>query len=246
MARIDESIERMRSLINEIKVKAIEQNAELDEKDQLQVDTIAKKTIDTIQNSINKLEEMKSQFTDETQLEDFLSRLDTKCEDVKEYTIIKISEFKPVIKEAADSLKENLEKTFNQFTIENKEEVQEIKEEAQDIKEEIQEKVEDVKEDLTEQTSEVISDVEKAKDEVVDTVAESIEKILKNENVKNVIKFIIDTKERAVEIYNMPETQKAINDAKLKIIDLAEKGLDTLKVALEKDKCQNKDDSENI
>lgn len=236
MNRINECIEQMQEFIKEIEERAAEHCQQLADNEKLQVEAIAAKTIDTINNSIEKLEEMKTQVSDDSQLVDFLQRLNKKCEDVKNFTIIKIEEIKPVIQEEVTDLKEDLEKTFEDFKVDNKEEIQEIKENIQD-------KVEDVKENLTKQSTEVVEDLQKAKDQVVDTVAETIEKILKNENVKNVVKFIIDTKDKAVEIYNMPETQKAINDAKLKVIELAEKGLDSLKAALE---TEHKNNDENI
>lgn len=64
---------------------------------------------------------------------------------------------------------------------------------------------------------------------------ETYDKLKENENVKKAIELAKAAKEKAIEFYNKPETQEAINNAKLKIIDVAEKGLDTLKVILEKD-----------
>lgn len=235
MRRIDESIEKMYGFIKEIEIKTIEQGLKLNDDEKLQVKAIADKTVNTINSSIVKLQEMKEQVSDDSQLEDFLSRLDKKCEDVTAYTIMKIDEIKPVIKETTVNLKEDLEKTFDEFKTDVKEVIEDNKENIEEAKQDIQENVEELKENIKE-------NVDDAKEELDD----SIEKILENENVKNIIKFVKDTKEKAVEIYNMPETQEAINRAKLKIIDIAEKGLDTLKVILEKESEPKNDNSENI
>lgn len=235
MNRINECIEQMQEFIKEIEEKATEHCQQLADNEKLQVEAIATKTIDTINNSIEKLEEMKTQVSDDSQLIDFLQRLNNKCEDVKNFTIIKIEEIKPVIQEEVSNLKEDLEKTFSNFQVDtNKQE-----ETVEEIKEDIKEKVEDTKEEITKVVNEAKEDINTAKNEAIEAIADSIEKILDNENVKNVVKFIIDTKNKAVEIYNLPETQEAINNTKLKIIDIAEKGLDTLKIVLEKDKRKN-------
>jgi len=203
MSRIDESINKMQEYINEIRKKSIEQAQKLSIEGKNQVETIANKTINTINSSIEKLEEMKKQVNDENELNDFLDRLEKKCKDVADYTELKIDEIKPVVQDNISNLKKDLDKSFD------------------DIKDEIKKSTIDVKKDL-----------ETAYDRLLD-----------NENVKNVIKFAKDMKVKAIDYYNKPETQKAINNAKLKIIEVAEKGLDTLKVILEKDDINNKDEN---
>lgn len=191
MSRIDESIAKMEGFIKEIEEETINHSINLAEDSKKQVQEIANRTISTINNSIAKLNEMKKTVEDDSQLEDFLNRLEFKCKDVTDFTKEKIEEIKPIIKDNLADLKNDLEKGFDDF--------------KKDFNE-------------TKKTSE-----------------SSFDKLLENENIKAAIKLAKDAKDKAIEFYNDPRTQKAINQAKLKAIELAEKGLDELKVLLDRD-----------
>jgi len=196
MSKIDETILKLRAFIEDITIKENEKNENLEPEDKEKVNAIANKTIQTIQNSIQRIDAMKDQIFDENEMNEFLDRLIDKCQDITDFTVTKMNEVKPRVRANLADLKEELDKGFEEIKNFN------FKSQAE----------------------------------------ESYEKILENENVKKAIQFAKDTKDKAIEFYNKPQTQEAINNAKLKIIDVAEKGLDTLKVILEKedDNQQNK------
>ena len=195
MSRIDDTINKMNGYILEIEQEAIKHTEKLTEEGKTQVKELANRTIDTINSSIKKLNEMKNSVADENDLEDFLNRLEDKCKDVTDFTKDKINEIKPIVNSNVEELKADLNNTFDSF--------------------------------------------KKGFDEVKTKANPTINRILDNENVQNAIKAANTLKDKAVEFYNDPKTQKAINEAKLKTIELAEKGLDNLKVLLEREDKEN-------
>lgn len=100
----------------------------------------------------------------------------------------------------------------------------------------VQDNLKDVKADL----EKGFDDFKKEFDDTKNKASSSFDKLLENENVKNAIRLAKAAKDKAVEFYNDPKTQKTINEAKLKTIELAEKGLDKLKEALDRE--DNKED----
>lgn len=200
MSRIDETNKQMEAFIQTIKAEALKHSVLLEEDGKNQVNEIANKTIDTINNSISKLVSMKESVSDDNQLEDFLNRLENKCKDVTDFTITKINEIKPIKRVNLADLQNDLEKNFDDF----KKDLEDDSKEASTIK------IEDSNNDSY------------------------FDKFLENENVQSAIKLVNAAKEKAIEFYNDPKTQKAINEAKLKTIEIAEKGLDSLKTLLEK------------
>lgn len=106
-----------------------------------------------------------------------------------------------------------------------------------------------VRNNLNEMKDSFLKDFDETKKNVGDKAKEfkknadySFEKFVSNENVKNVIKLIKNARDKAIEFYNDPKTQKAINEAKLKVIELAEKGLENLKDLLERNEDNNEND----
>ena len=207
MSRIDETISKMQEFIKGIEDETLKHIEDLDEEGRLQAKTLADKTITTINSSIEKLVNMKETISNETDLEDFLNRLETKCKDVADFTVSKIDEIRPIVKEDIQDLKSDLEKDFDDF----KKDLVNIKIAAK----------------------RAIGAEEKKQEKT------TYDKLLDNEYVKNAIKFAKYTKDKAIEFYNDPKTQKAINEAKLETIHLAEKGLEKLKQILED---ENKED----
>lgn len=191
MTKIDETISKMQGYIKEIEEESIKKMTNLSNDGKVKVKELANRTISTINNSINKLNEMKNSIANENELEDFLNRLEIKCKDVTDFTKIKINEIKPIVQENINDVKEDIEKSFDNF-----------------------------KKDFSETKKDVSS---------------SFDKLLENENIKNAIKVAKAVKEKAVEFYHDPKTQKTINEAKLKTIELAEKGLDKLKEILDRE-----------
>lgn len=194
MSRIDDSIKKMNDFIEDIEKEVISHSINLGEEGKKQVRELADKTILTINNSINKLNEMKEKISDDSQLDNFLERLELKCKDVADFTKAKIDEIKPATQENINELKADLEKGFDDFKKE----------------------YEDTKKDIKKET------------------VSAYQKLLENENIKSAIKLAEAAKDKIVEFYNDPRTQKAINQAKLKTIELAEKGLDGLKEILDR------------
>lgn len=211
MSRIDESIQKMQDFIDDIELTAVDKIKKVSDEGRVQVEAITLKTVDTIKNSIEKLNNMKDKVVEDQDLFDFLNRLEGKCKDVTAYTKMKINEIAPVVKENLADFKADLEKGFDNIKDSVVEEIKtndEVKE-AQDIKPEIE------KEKVNEESY--------------------IDKVLTSENFKNVVEFIKETKDRAIELYNKPETQEAIDKAKVKVIEVAEKGLVALKIILDRE-----------
>lgn len=205
MSKIDETILKMQEFIKGIEEETLKYSEHLDDEGRLQARTLADKTVSTINGSINKLLDMKETVNDENDLEDFLNRLEGKCKDVADFTVSKINEIKPIVKEDVQDLKNDLEKDFDEF-----------KKDLEGIK-------------IAAQRAIGIEKKEKT----------NYDKLFENEYVRNAIKLAKYTKDKAVEFYNDPKTQKAINEAKLEVIHLAEKGLDKLKVLLEDEKKED-------
>jgi len=202
MSRIEDSIKKMQSFIDEIELTAIDKIRNVSDESRLQVEAISLKTVETIKNSIEKLNNMKDKVIEDQDLDDFLNRLEDKCKDVTTYTKQKIDEIVPVVKENLADFKEDLEKGFDNIKVND-----EVKE------------------------AETIKEVKVEKDNSDDY----IDKVINSENFKNIVMFLKETKDRAVELYNKPETQEAIDKAKVKIVEYAEKGLETLKVVLDRE-----------
>lgn len=123
------------------------------------------------------------------------------------------------------------------FTISKIEEIKPVvKVDVQELKNDLEKDFDDFKKDLVgiKNAAARAIGIEK-KDDSKPTYA----KLLENEYVKNSIKFAKYTKDKAVEFYNDPKTQKAINEAKLETIKLAEKGLEKLKELLENEKKED-------
>lgn len=195
MSRIDDAINKMQDFIKEVQSAAINKTIELEEDGKKQVKDISDRTIDTINNSIKKLEEIKASVNDDNELEDFLHRIEVKCKDVSDFTVTKINSFKPIVKSNLEDLTNDLEKGFDNVK------------------------------------NEIVSTVNKYKEDNKDTY----DKFTNNDYVKNAIKLINCIKDKLVKFYNDPKTQKAINEAKLKAIELAELGLDKLKEILDRE-----------
>ena len=188
MNKIENTINKMKDFIKEIEDETLKYSEKLSEEGKKQANELADKTISTINISIEKLNSMKETITDDTNLDEFLQRLEDKCKDVTEFTKVKINEITPNLKDDLTDIKLDIEKGFN-----------------------------DLKEDLIKIRSNPDS---------------SLNKILENENVKNAAKVAKAFKDKAVDFYNDPKTQKAINNAKIKTVELAEKGLNGLKSIL--------------
>lgn len=58
--------------------------------------------------------------------------------------------------------------------------------------------------------------------------------VLSNDTLNNILSILNNVKDKAISIYNDPKTQKLINDTKIVIIKLADKGLDKLKEVLDR------------
>lgn len=123
------------------------------------------------------------------------------------------------------------------FTVSKIEEIKPVvKVDVQELKNDLEKDFDDFKKDLVgiKNAAARAIGIEKKEDG-----KPTYEKLLENEYVKNAIKFAKYTKDKAVEFYNDPKTQKAINEAKLETIHLAEKGLEKLKQILEDGKKEN-------
>lgn len=59
-------------------------------------------------------------------------------------------------------------------------------------------------------------------------------KISNNDTLNNILDILNNAKDKAITIYKDPKTQKLINETKLTIIKLADKGLDKLKEVLDR------------
>lgn len=195
MSRIDESIEKMNNYIDSIKTNALAKWKESDDTTKAQIEEIAKKTVDTINNSIEKLNKIKESVEENEELNDFLNKIEEKCNDVTEFTINKINNIKPIVNKNLSFLKKDLENDFRKTK------------------------------------SDINSTVNKYKVKVNDTS----KKLAGNEHIKNISNLLNELKDKAVKFYNDPKTQEFINEAKLKTIELAEKGLDKLKVILDRE-----------
>ena len=195
MSHIDESIKKMNECISSIRTKAFEIWKTADNDTKKQIEQIADSTINTISDSIFKLNKFKEMIKDNDDIDDFLYKIEGKCYEVSKRTLDKLESLKPAVKEQLASLENDLEESFN------------------DAKEKINNIV--VKEE--------------------NKVTTKVDEVKNNDNIQNLIQILNDVKDKAIKFYNDPKTQEAINEAKLKAIDLAEKGLDKLKEILDRE-----------
>lgn len=195
MANIKEAIYKLQNYVLEVETKAKEKSLSLSEEGKNQVKEIAEKTVSTINSSIVKLQDLSDSVMEESQLSEFLERLDNKCRDIVGFTIEKINEVK-----------------------------------SEEVKKEVKE------EEPEELVFTVESDDEKTSSKVSMnfSIDETINKLLENPNIKNATEFAKKGVDKAIEFYNSEQTQEFINTMKIKTIDIAEKGLEGLKVLLDR------------
>ena len=204
-----------------------------------------------IDETISKMQEFIKGIEDETlkHIEDLdeEGRLQAKTLADKTITTINSSIEKLVNMKETISNEADLEDFLNRletkckdvadFTVSKIDEIRPIvKKDIQDLKSDLEKDFDDFKKDLVniKIAAKRAIGVEEKKQEKT-----TYDKLLDNEYVKNAIKFAKYTKDKAIEFYNDPKTQKAINEAKLETIHLAEKGLEKLKQILED---ENKED----
>lgn len=77
------------------------------------------------------------------------------------------------------------------------------------------------------------------KDNYILVKKEVNKKVSNNESLNNVLDLLNNVKDKTITFYNDPKTQKFINETKLTIIKLADKGLDKLKVLLDRQDNDN-------
>lgn len=194
MATINENIESLNTYINQIDEKLNSLNDKLSPENKQIATNIANKTKDTILKSIAKLEELKASVSDESTIEEFLVKLDTRCKEISEYTIEKL-----------DTLKPTLNETLNEF-------VENLKEPADEFKKEVKDKGSDIEFKLN----------------------DTYNRLINNPNVVNATNMVKAGVEKAKEFYYAEETQDFINTMKIKTINIAEKGLEELKILLDR------------
>lgn len=200
MATINESIEKLKTYIKEIEDRASVVAPKLSDDAKTQVSSIANKTIDTINKSIEKIEELKTSVNDESALGDFLSKLDERCKDIADYTVEKINEFRPSLDDSLKDFMDNLNKS------------------------------EEPKKEEPKETSDLET-----------KISDTYNRLINNPNVVNATNMVKTGVEKAIEFYNSEETQDFINTMKIKTINIAEKGLEELKVILDRADKKNDD-----
>ena len=92
MSRFDETIKKMQDITSDIKEKADLRIMDLDEDTGNKIKTVADKTIDVINEAAFKLKETVDKIEDEEGLNEFLNRVEAKCEGARKYTYEKFDE----------------------------------------------------------------------------------------------------------------------------------------------------------
>ena len=113
MSRFNETIKKMQDITSDIKAKADLSNFELDEEIVEKIKAVADKTIDVVNEAAVKLKSAVDRIDNEDELNNFLDRVDEKCQNAKEYAFTKINELLPEDLELKDEEKE--ESTMEKF-----------------------------------------------------------------------------------------------------------------------------------
>ena len=170
MSRFDETIKKMQDITSAIKEKADSKLEGLDEETTAKIKTVSDKTIDVINEAAFKLKAAIDKIDNEESLNEFLDRVEAKCESARKYAFDRIEEIIP----------------------------------------------DDDEHDFSKKST--------------------MEKFLENDSVKSAAEFMVNLKDGLVDIYTSPKTQVLIGEAKLAILNAADKGLDVIKGALAKEK----------
>ena len=193
-----------------------------------------------IDETINKMQGFIKELEDETtkHIASLSEDGKAKAKEFKDRTISTINSSIDKLNSMKSSITDEneLEDFLNRLEAKCKDVTDFTKVKINEIKPIVQDNLKEIKEDIEKGFDDFKEDLNETKNEATNT----FDKLLENENIKNAIKLAKSAKDKAVEFYNDPKTQKAINEAKLKAIELADKGLDKLKEAL--DRKENKED----
>ena len=92
MSRFDETIKKMQDITSDIKEEADKRISDLDTDTGHKIKTVADRTIDVINEAAFKLKETVDRLENEEGLDDFLKRVEAKCENARKYTYEKFDE----------------------------------------------------------------------------------------------------------------------------------------------------------
>ena len=115
MSRFDETIKKMQDITSAIKEKADSKLEGLDEETSAKIKTVSEKTIDVINEAAFKLKETVDKLENEEGLDDFLKRVEAKCEGARKYTYEKFDE---ICRESAVLKEDRMPKTEGKSTME--------------------------------------------------------------------------------------------------------------------------------
>ncbi|MBR2577334.1 MAG: hypothetical protein IKE38_00225 [Erysipelotrichaceae bacterium] len=110
MSRFDETIKKMQDITSAIKEKADSKLEGLDEETSAKIKTVSEKTIDVINEAAFKLKSAVDQIDNEEGLNEFLDRVEAKCESAKKYAYEKIEEIAPEEEDDPYERKSTMEK----------------------------------------------------------------------------------------------------------------------------------------
>lgn len=115
MTRFDETIKVIQNITNDIRKKADELIDEVDPSTASKINSIASKTIDTLQEVAVRLKTRLENLSDEEEVDKFLDRVVEKCEDAKEYAFNKFSEIEPYLDSEYEQAENYASSTMEKF-----------------------------------------------------------------------------------------------------------------------------------
>lgn len=122
----NDTILKMQSKINEIETYVATKLENVDEETKEKVIKIKNRTVDVINTAINKVEETANEVSDDAYLGDFLTKVETKCEEATKFTISKIDEVLMTVsqEEKIKAASKQVQDAFDELT--NNDEVKEV------------------------------------------------------------------------------------------------------------------------
>ena len=180
-----------------------------------------------------------------SKIDEALDKIEDIVNDVKEYAKQKAEKVDPETKEKIQALVDKTTKVVE----ETKDKIVNVAKNVQDdekVNEFLQKitvKVQEVADFTKMKVSELIPEREKLED-IEKQISEGFDKFMESEGVKTTIKKIESISDSITDYLNKPETRAKINKVKRSTLNVAEKGMDKLRVLLSTD--DEDDDTLNV
>lgn len=168
MLNIEEVITQMQNKIEEVKKAAAAKRPLISEEDRAKLDAMVEKTISVVKSAGEKVAETIGSLGEEVNADQFLSRVQNKCNEACDYTISKITE-----------MKEN----------------EEIRKKLDDVTKEIGDSFDELM--ANEDVKRVVEGIKNATNSIRDSVTEFISKKETQENISKAKKAILHVADKA-------------------------------------------------